>query len=79
MKNTNIFITSFFLIGNLALFAITNGIGTTLCFGIAPTLVKDEIKGQAGASVSFFTILGIFLGSCVVFLTGIILEKISGL
>lgn len=68
--------TSIFIIINIALFALTNGIGTTLCFGIAPTLVNDQLKGQAGASVSFFTIVGIFLGSCLAFLTGVILNKV---
>lgn len=68
--------TSVFIIINITLFALTNGIGTTLCFGIAPTLVNDELKGQAGASVSFFTIVGIFLGACLAFLTGVILNKV---
>ena len=69
--------TSIFIIINITLFALTNGIGTTLCFGIAPTLVNEELKGQAGASVSFFTILGIFIGACFAFLTGIILKAVS--
>ena len=69
--------TSLFLIFNVVFFALTNGIATTLCFGIAPTLVNDELKGQAGASVSFFTILGIFLGACCAFLTSIILNKVQ--
>ena len=68
--------TSLFLIINVTLFALTNGIGTTLCFGIAPTLVNDELKGQAGASVSFFTIVGIFVGACLAFATDEILKAI---
>ena len=52
---------------NVALLAVTNGIGTTLCFGIAPDTVEDEYKGAAGTSLSFFLIVGIFLGSCVNF------------
>ena len=63
----SIYLTSILDIFNISLLAITNGIGTTLCFGIAPTLVMDEYKGQAGSTVSFFTILGIFLGSCLQF------------
>ena len=59
--------TSILLILNVALLAITNGIGTTLCFGIAPETVEDEYKGLAGTSLSFFLIVGIFLGSCVNF------------
>lgn len=61
---------------NSALLAITNGIGTTLCFAFAPSLVNDEYKGQAGASVSFFTIVGICLGSVLQFATGQIFKKL---
>ena len=60
-------ITSILLMVNVALLALTNGIGTTLTFGIAPDIVEDEYKGPAGTSVSFFLIVGIFLGSCVNF------------
>ena len=60
-------LTSVLLILNVAILAITNGIGTTLCFGIAPNVVEDEYKGLAGTSLSFFLIVGIFLGSCVNF------------
>ena len=68
--------TSLFLIFNISMLGLTNGIGTTLCFGIAPFLVNDELKGQAGSSVSLFTIIGIFIGSCFAFLTKHILKKI---
>lgn len=54
---------------------MTNGIGTTLCFGLAPNQVKDEYKGQAGTSLSFFLIVGIFLGSCVAFGTDAIIAS----
>ena len=60
-------LTSILLILNVLILAITNGIGTTLCFGIAPEIVEDEYKGLAGTSLSFFLIVGIFLGSCVNF------------
>ena len=60
-------LTSILLIINVAILAITNGIGTTLCFGIAPNVVEDEYKGLAGTSLSFFLIVGISLGSCVNF------------
>jgi equilibrative nucleoside transporter 1/2/3 len=60
-------LTSIFLILNVAILALTNGIGTTLCFGIAPNEVEDEYKGLAGTSLSFFLIVGIFLGSCINF------------
>jgi MFS family permease len=57
------------LMVNVAILALTNGIGTSLCFGLAPTLVPDELKGRAGGSIGFFNILGIFIGTCVAFLT----------
>ena len=60
-------LTSILLIINMALLAATNGIGTTLCFGIAPNEVDNEYKGQAGNSLSFFLIVGIFLGACAAF------------
>ena len=62
-------VTSTLLVINVAILAITNGVGTSLCFGLAPASVKDELKGQAGSSISFFLILGIFLGSCLAFLS----------
>ena len=75
LKDFNIIFTSIFLIINDVLLALTNGMGTTLCFGIAPTLVSEDLKGQAGASVSFFTIVGIFIGSVIsAFLTEAILD-----
>ena len=58
----------------MALLAASNGIGTTLCFGIAPNEVEDQYKGQAGNSLSFFLIVGIFLGACVAFGTDAIIE-----
>ena len=60
-------LTSILLILNVFILAVTNGIGTTLCFGIAPNHVEDEYKGVAGTSLSFFLIVGICLGSCVNF------------
>ena len=60
-------LTSILLIINEALLAATNGISTTLCFGIAPNEVENEYKGQVGTSLSFFLIVGIFVGACVAF------------
>lgn len=45
------------------LLAFTNGYITSSCFGNAPTLVENELKGKAGSSISLFLILGIFGGS----------------
>ena len=64
------------LIVNVSILALTNGAGTSLCLGIAPTLVPDELKGRAGGSVAFFNILGIFIGTCFAFLTTFIMNKI---
>ena len=69
--------TSICLIINVSILAITNGIATSLCFGLAPSLVPDEIKGRAGGSVGFFNIFGIFLGTCVAFLSMFIMNKIG--
>ena len=52
-------------------------IATSLCFGLAPSLVPDEIKGRAGGSVGFFNIFGIFLGTCVAFLSMFIMNQIG--
>ena len=65
--NMPLWSTSILLILNVSLLAMTNGIGNTLTFGIAPETVEDEYKGLAGTSLSFFLIVGIFLGSCVNF------------
>ena len=73
----NGFFSNLGLIINDSLLAITNGIGTTLIFAYAPSLVNDEYKGQAGASVSFFIIVGICLGSTLQFATGPILESLK--
>ena len=69
--------SSILLIVNVTALAITNGIGTTVCLGLAPTMVEDDLKLQAGSSMSFFTVFGLFLGSCLAFLTKFILEKID--
>ena len=66
--------TSIFLIANVALLGITNGIGATLTFGLVSRSTEDEIKKQAGGSIGFFSILGIFLGSCLAFGTGAITD-----
>ena len=69
--------TSIFLMINVAILGITNGMAGTLSFGLASRLSEEEIKGQAGGSISFFTILGIFLGSCFSFAVGAILDAIK--
>jgi hypothetical protein len=66
-------ITTILLFINEALLAATNGMGTTLCFALAPNEVEDEYKGQVGTSISFFLIVGIFLGACTAFGTDAII------
>ena len=68
--------SSLLLINVLAL-AITNGIATSVCFGLAPTKVPGYMKGRSGSSISFFNILGIFLGTCLAFLTKFIMNQIG--
>ena len=70
-------ITSSLLIIYVVALGLTHGMGNSLCFGLAPTMVKDELKLQAGSSMSFFTVFGLFLGSCAGFLTSFILKKIE--
>ena len=70
-------LSSIFIILNISILAFTNGMATSLCFGLAPTLVPEKIKGRAGGSISFFNILGIFIGTCFGFLTNYIMEQIG--
>lgn len=64
----NIKLTSCLIILFTLLLGLTNGIGVTLCFGLAPNEIPEpQFKGQAGSSISFFLIIGIFVGSCVAF------------
>ena len=74
---TNINVTSSLLIVYVLALGLTHGMGNSLCFGLAPTLVEDDLKLQAGSSMSFFTVFGLFLGSCLGFLTKFILDKIK--
>lgn len=66
-------LTTILLFINEALLAATNGIGTTLCFALAPNEVEDEYKGQVGTSISFYLICGIFIGACTAFGTDAII------
>jgi len=70
-------LSSVLLIINVIILATTNGMGATLCMGLAPTMVKKSMKGRAGSSVSFFNILGIFLGALVAFMTKYIINQIG--
>ena len=74
---TDINITSILLIMWIVALGLTHGMGNSLCFGLAPTMVEDDLKLQAGSSMSFFTVFGLFLGSCLAFLTKFILEEIE--
>ena len=74
---TNLTTTSILLIIYVIALGLTHGMGNSLCFGLAPTMVEDDLKLQAGSSMSFFTVFGLFLGSCLGFLTKYILEQID--
>jgi hypothetical protein len=76
-KELDINWTSIFVLFNIIALAISNGIGTSLCFRIAPTLVDEEYKGQAGASISFFATFGTFIGTILAFLTDYIKGLLS--
>ena len=67
--------TSIYLLANVAILGVTNGMGATLTFGLASEVAEDEIKKQTGGSIGFFSILGIFLGSCLAFGTGEIIDS----
>ena len=60
--------TSIFLIVNLIFLSVTNGFDSSLCFGLAPTLVKGELKGKAGSAVSLFQVIGGVCGSSFAFI-----------
>ena len=62
-KDSNLFLTSTIFALCVIYCGITNGIGTSLVFALAPSLVPDHIKGRAGSSISFYLIVGIFLGT----------------
>ena len=70
-------LSSILLMVNVSILALTNGMGTSLTMGLAPTLVIDEYKGRAGGSVGFFNIFGIFIGTCIAFLTKHIMKQIG--
>ena len=70
-------LSSILLIVNVVLLSVTNGIATTICLGLAPTMVPGSMKGRAGSSISFFNILGIFLGTVVAFGTKFIINEIG--
>lgn len=67
VANMNALIVSVFLIFNSVFLGVTNGICTSLSYALAPRMVEDKLKGKSGASVSFFNILGIFIGTCLAF------------
>ena len=69
--------TSIFLVINLIILSGTNGFDSSLCFGLAPTLVKGEFKGKAGSAVSLFQVIGGVCGSSFAFLTQKIIRTIS--
>ena len=78
-KNYNINLTSSILVICIILIGTSNGFGSSLLFGIAPTLVPEHIKGKAGSSISFYLMIGIFLGTCFGIFMGHFLQFIKGI
>ena len=72
-------ITSTLLVINIVFFGITNGFATSLCMGLAPSFLNGEIKGKAGASVSFALSVGSAVGSCLAFGVEKIMKNIGEL
>lgn len=70
-------ITSVCLLINLILLSGSNGFDSSLCFGLAPTLVTGEYKGKAGNAVSLFQVIGGVCGSSFAFITQKIIRIIS--
>ena len=71
------YLTSIFLVINLIFLSGTNGFDSSLCFGLAPTLVKGEYKGKAGSALSLFQVIGGVCGSSFAFVTQKIIRIIS--
>ena len=78
-KNYNLNLTSSILVICIILIGTSNGFGSSLLFGIAPTLVPEHIKGKAGSSISFYLMIGIFLGTCSGIFMGHFLQFIKGI
>ena len=75
--NYNIYYTSSFFVFCIILISFTNGLGSSLLFAIAPTLVPENIKGKAGSSISFYLIIGIFLGTICGLFMNLIMEFVK--
>ena len=71
------YVSGFMVIGNVILFASTNGISNTLCYAFAPKIVSVEKKGRAAASIGFFTVVGIVTGSLTAFIMNEVLKAIQ--
>ena len=77
--NVDYKVTSSLLIINIILLGTSNGFATSLCMGLAPEFLVDELKGKAGASVSFALSVGSAVGSCVAFGVEKIMKNIGEL
>ena len=62
-KGANPMLINLLTLLNPALLAVTNGIACNLLFALGPSQVPDEFKGRAGSSMSFFLVVGLFVGS----------------
>lgn len=60
--------SGFFLIINLLILSVTNGICNSLCYALVPTTVKKaKDKGKGASTVGFFAVLGIECGNLLSF------------
>jgi hypothetical protein len=55
--------TSILAVLNLSLVAFSNGYITSIAFTLGTERVEGAVKGKAGSSISFFSIVGIFCGT----------------
>jgi len=66
------FYWDWFIILNMGLFAFSNGYNSTLNMIFGPMNVKDEHKEKAGMIMAFHLVGGIFAGSLVALLLGMV-------
>jgi len=75
-----LFVSDWFIILNMCLFAFTNGYVSTLCAVKAPAQVEeDDRKGQVGAFIGTTLTFGILIGSIIAISTTPILKMTPGI
>jgi len=74
-----LFVSDWFIICNMILFAFTNGYTNTLCAVKAPNSVPPEQAGQVGGMIGVIITFGILIGTVIAFATTPILKMTPGL